>query len=154
GHSHPVIMKAAHDALDAGIALGGPNEHEAELAQLLTERFPSVELVRFTNSGTEANLLAIATARAVTGRPRVLVFEGGYHGSALSFRGTSALNAPFDYVIGTYNDIEGTLAQIDAHRGELAAVILEPMLGGGGAIPARRRFLHALRDATSDHDIV
>jgi glutamate-1-semialdehyde 2,1-aminomutase len=154
GHSHPVIMKAARDALDAGIALGGPNEHEAELAHLLTERFPSVELVRFTNSGTEANLLALSTARAVTGRPRVLVFEGGYHGSALSFRGTAALNAPFDYVIGIYNDVEGTLAQIDAHRGELAAVILEPMLGGGGAIPATRSFLHALRDATSHHDIV
>jgi glutamate-1-semialdehyde 2,1-aminomutase len=154
GHSHPVIVDAARRALEAGIAFGGPNEHEAELARLLTERFPSVELVRFTNSGTEANLLAIATARAVTGRSRVLVFDGGYHGSTLSFRGTNVLNAPFDYVVGTYNDVAGTVAQIEAHATDLAVVILEPMLGGGGAIPATDEFLHALRDATARHGAV
>jgi glutamate-1-semialdehyde 2,1-aminomutase len=154
GHSHPDIMKAARSALDAGIALGGPNEHEAELARLLASRFPSVELVRFTNSGTEANILAIATARAVTGRSRVLVFDGGYHGSALSFRGTNALNAPFEYVVATYNDVARTVAQLEANAADLAAVIVEPMLGGGGAIPATREFLRALREATERHGIL
>ncbi len=148
GHSHPAIVAAAQRAIEAGLAFGGPNQHEAELAQLLTDRFPAVELVRFTNSGTEANLLAIATARAVTGRSRVLVFEGGYHGSTLSFRGPNPLNAPFDYVVGTYNDVAGTLAHVDAHASNLAAVLVEPMLGGGGAIPATREFLASLREAT------
>jgi glutamate-1-semialdehyde 2,1-aminomutase len=154
GHSHPAILRAARNALEAGIALGGPNQHEAELARLLTDRFPSVELVRFTNSGTEANLLAIATARAVTGRSRVLVFDGGYHGSALSFRGTNPLNAPFEYVVATYNDVDRTVAQIDANAADLAAVVVEPMLGGGGAIPATRGFLHALREATERHGVL
>jgi glutamate-1-semialdehyde 2,1-aminomutase len=154
GHTNPVIMGAARAALDAGIALGGPNEHEAELAALVTARFPSVELVRFTNSGTEANLLAIGTARAVTGRSRVMVFDGGYHGSVLSFRGTSALNAPFEYVVGSYNDVDATVALLERHRDELAAVLVEPMLGGGGAIPATPDFLRALRESTARHRIL
>jgi glutamate-1-semialdehyde 2,1-aminomutase len=154
GHSHPAIMRAARMALDAGIALGGPNEHEAELARLLTDRFPSVELLRFTNSGTEANLFAVAAARAVTGRSKVMVFDGGYHGGVLSFRGTSAMNAPFDYVVGTFNDAGAAVADIELHRADLAAVLLEPMLGGGGAIPATSDFLHALRDATARHGVM
>jgi glutamate-1-semialdehyde 2,1-aminomutase len=151
GHSHPTIIAAARSALSAGIALGGPNEHEAELARLVTARFPSVDLVRFTNSGTEANLMAISVARAITGRSRVMVFDGGYHGSAFSFRGSNPLNAPFDWIVATYNDVESSIAQIEGNGAQLAAVIVEPMLGGGGAIPASEEFLHALRRATERH---
>lgn len=150
GHSHPAIMAAAHAALDAGIAYGGPNEHESEFASLLAERFPSVDLLRFVNSGTEANLMAIATARAVTGRSHVLVFSGGYHGGVLSFRGASPVNVPFPYVVGTFNDVEGTRSLIEQHRHELAAVIVEPMLGGAGAIPGSAEFLHLLQSASRE----
>src|SRR5262249_52345148 len=85
GHSHPVIVEAIRAALADGIVLGAPNRYETELAEAIRARFPSVELLRFCNSGTEANLLAISLARAATGRPAVLVFEGGYHGSVFSF---------------------------------------------------------------------
>jgi glutamate-1-semialdehyde 2,1-aminomutase len=155
GHSHPKIMAAAERALKAGIVLGGPNEYEAELAELVKGRFPSVELIRFCNSGTEANLMALVTARAVTGRSHVMAFESGYHGGVLSFKGgPSAVNAPFPIVLGSYNDIEGSLALIEKHKHELAAIILEPMMGGAGAIAGDRAFLQALRDASAKHGIV
>lgn len=150
GHSHPVIMAAARAALDAGISYGGPNEHEAEFAQLLCDRFASVDLLRFVNSGTEANLMAIATARAVTGRSTVLVFAGGYHGGVLSFRGTSAVNVPVPVVVGTFNDVAGSLELIERHRSDLAAVLVEPMLGGAGAIPGKPEFIHALRAGATE----
>ena len=85
GHSHPVIRQAMVEALEAGLTLGGHNRYEEKLAALVCARFPSIELVRFTNSGTEASLMAVLTARAVTGRRRVLVFEGGYHGGVFYF---------------------------------------------------------------------
>jgi glutamate-1-semialdehyde 2,1-aminomutase len=147
GHSHPKIRAAVEQALDAGINLGAHNEIEARFAAVVTERFPSLELVRFTNSGTEANLMALVAACAVTGRKKVMVFDGGYHGGVFLFRGGAApINAPFDFVIARYNDIEGTRALAEQHGAELAAIILEPMLGGGGCIPATREFLLALQD--------
>ena len=86
GHSHPVLLEAIRTALADGISFGAPNRYEATLAAAICDRFPSVELVRFCNSGTEANLLAISLARVATGRPAVLVFEGGYHGGVFFFR--------------------------------------------------------------------
>jgi glutamate-1-semialdehyde 2,1-aminomutase len=150
GHSHPVIRAAVDRALDDGINLGGHNMLEARFAAAVCARFPSIERVRFTNSGTEANLLAIATACAHTGRPKVLVFQGGYHGSVFTFSGAgSKLNAPFEFVLAPYNDTAATLALIESHAERLAAVILEPMMGGGGCLPAASGFLHALRTATA-----
>ena len=155
GHSHPKIMAAAERALKGGIVLGGPNENEAELAALVKARFPSVELIRFCNSGTEANLMALVTACAVTGRTHVMAFMNGYHGGVLSFRdGPAPTNAPFPMVMARYNDIEGTLALIERHKHELAALIVEPMMGGAGAIPGEHDFLRALRQATERHGIV
>lgn len=146
GHSEPVIMDAVRDALGRGLTLGGPTEQEARLADLLVERFPALELVRFTNSGTEANVLALSTARAATGRGRILAFEGSYHGSVISFGAYGRdLNIPFDVVLGRYNDVDGTEALVREHAGDLAAVILEPMTGSGGCIPATREFLARLR---------
>jgi glutamate-1-semialdehyde 2,1-aminomutase len=108
GHSHPVILDAIRSALEGGIVLGAPNRYETQLAEAIRARFPSVELLRFCNSGTEASLLALSLARAATGRPAVLVFEGGYHGSVFSFVGgaDAPMNAPFPFVIGRYNDAE------------------------------------------------
>ncbi len=155
GHSNPVIKAAVTEALEHGITLGGPTAREAELAALLCERFPALELVRFTNSGTEANLLALSAARAFTGRPKIMAFQGCYHGSVLSFGAYgSSMNVPFPYVMAPYNDTERTLALIAANAAELAAVIVEPMTGSGGCIPAEREFLNALRAATERHGIL
>jgi glutamate-1-semialdehyde 2,1-aminomutase len=150
GHSHPVIRAALDAALDGGISFGAQSALEARFAEAIVARFPSIDLVRFTNSGTEANLLALCTARAVTGRAKVLVFQGGYHGGVFYFREAVApINAPFDFVIAPYNDIAATASLIERHGSALAAILIEPMLGGGGCIPADVEFLQALRDAAS-----
>lgn len=149
GHSPGPVLAAARGALDAGIAYGGPNVHEERLARAIVERFPSIELLRFTNSGTEANLYAIGAARATTGRGTVIAFESGYHGGVLSFRGEAPLNAPYPFVICDFNDVAGTVSAVEAHADDLAAVILEPMLGGGGAVPATPEFVAAVREATT-----
>jgi glutamate-1-semialdehyde 2,1-aminomutase len=155
GHSNPIIQAAIKTVVDDGMALGGPNPYEAELAAELCRRFPSVERVRFCNSGTEANLFAISTARLFTGRPAVMVFHGAYHGGVFYFGQHKAeINAPFPWIYATYNDIEGTLALIDRHAKDLAAILIEPMMGSGGGIPATREFLRALRGACTKHGIV
>jgi glutamate-1-semialdehyde 2,1-aminomutase len=111
--------------------------------------------VRFCNSGTEANLNALSAARAFTRRAKILVFEGAYHGGMLSFaHGTSPMNIPFPYVFARYNDLEETLAVIDEHGRDLAAIIVEPMMGAGGCIAGRHEFLRGLRDAASRHGTV
>jgi glutamate-1-semialdehyde 2,1-aminomutase len=146
GHSHPVIRQAVDAALDAGWNFGARGAQEAALARLLCARFPSVDLVRFTNSGTEANLLALATATLSTGRRAVLVFDGAYHGSLLSFGGGGIpINAPHEWLVGTYNDIAHTERLIATHAGELAAILVEPMLGSGGCVPGDPEFLATLR---------
>jgi glutamate-1-semialdehyde 2,1-aminomutase len=155
GHSNPVVLAAVREALDRGLSFGGPNENEARLAQILCQRFPSIELVRFCNSGTEANLMAIAVARAATGRSSILAFDGGYHGGMLAFaNGGGPLNAPYPVVLAPYNDTESTLALIDEHSATLAGIIIEPMMGSGGAIPADVAFLKALRDRSTRDGIV
>jgi glutamate-1-semialdehyde 2,1-aminomutase len=146
GHSHPVIRKAIDAALDAGISMGAHNTLEARFARAICDRF-GFERVRITNSGTEANLMALVTARAVTGRPKVLVMNGGYHGAVFTFAGGGApINAPFQFVLGTYNDIDATRQVIAENASEIAAIILEPMMGSSGCIPASREFLQMLRD--------
>jgi glutamate-1-semialdehyde 2,1-aminomutase len=151
GHSHPAIRKALDAALDGGINFGAHGVAEARFARAVCDRFPSIELVRFTNSGTEANLMAVSAACAVTGRRKVLVFHGGYHGGVFYFRGKgSRINAPFDYLLADYNDIDGTLALVAPYRADLACILIEPMLGGSGCIPATREFLAALRTLASD----
>ena len=151
GHSEPAIVEAIKEALSNGIVLGAPNTYEAELARLLIERFPALELVRFTNSGTEANLMAVSVARVFTGRSKVMVFKNGYHGGVFMFSGNgSPLNAPFHYLIADYNDLDGARALIRANAADLACVILEPMLGGGGCIPAELPFLRMLREETRE----
>ena len=154
GHSHPTIMAAARTALDHGLVFGGPNQHEAEFADLLKARFPSVDLLRFTNSGTEANLMAMAMACELTRRNHIYVFEGGYHGSVLNFRGNGPLNVPFPYLIGTFNNVERSLGEIERNKDKIAAVFVEPMLGGAGAIPGSSEFLNALRYITTKHGIL
>ena len=155
GHSHPVIVAAIRDALADGIVLGAPNRYEAVLAEAICTRFPAIDLVRFCNSGTEANLLALLLARAVTGRSGVLVFAGAYHGGILLFsHGVSPLNPPFHWVIGEYNDAAGAAQLVEEHAHELAAVIVEPVQGAAGVIPGDPGFLRALRETTAAHDVL
>jgi glutamate-1-semialdehyde 2,1-aminomutase len=151
GHSNDVIKAAIREALDGGVTMGAPTPYERELAGLLCERYPAVDQVRFCNSGTEANLMALSTARVVTGRSTLLAFNDAYHGGVIKFLGGKcALNMPFDFVLAEYNDIDGTASLIDQVGGDLAAVIVEPILGAGGNIQGNRHFLEMLRQKTKD----
>ncbi len=156
GHSHPAIRRAIDTALDVGLNLGAHNLAEFKLAGLVAKRFEAVEQVRFTNSGTEANLMAISTARHLTGRDKVMVFYGGYHGGLLYFGGGGIpINAPFPYVLGHFNDIERTRALIRENANELACITVEPMLGSSGCIPGDPDFLVMLREeATASGSIL
>ena len=146
GHSHPAIRRAIEGALEGGLNFGAHNATEARFAAAICARFPSIELVRFTNSGTEANLMAVSAARAITDRPKILVFNGGYHGGVFYFRGHgSLLNAPFEFLLGRYNNVEAVEALVRPHRAELAAILVEPMQGTTGCIAAERSFLAGLR---------
>ncbi len=160
GHNDSTIRGAINEALDRGWSLGGNNTYEKELAKLVCERFqPTMELVRFTNSGTEANMMAVATAMAWTGKKKILVFQGGYHGATLSFRAPpvgltqQSVNLPHEWVIGTYNDIAKTQAVLSTIPADsLAAILVEPMLGNAGAIPGSLPFLKFLRSYASSHN--
>ena len=151
GHSNEIIKSAIRDALDNGVAMGAPTNYERELAQLVCERFPAVDQVRFCNSGTEANLMALSTALVVTGRKKLLAFRDAYHGGVIKFLGGRCeLNMPFDFVLANYNDIDGTASLIDQVGNELAGVIVEPVLGAGGNIQGNRQFLQMLRQKTAE----
>jgi glutamate-1-semialdehyde 2,1-aminomutase len=154
GHSHPRILKAINDALAMGLNLGAQHAREVVYAEAVTQRF-RLDKLRFTNSGTEANMMAIAAARNFTGRSAIMPMHGGYHGGTLYFAyGASPVNAPFECVIGHYNAVEETRALIAQHTDQLAAVILEPMLGSGGCIPATQDFLSMLRKETEKYGIL
>lgn len=146
GHSHPVILAAIQEALAGGINLSSHTAREARLAQEIRRRFPSMELLRFANSGTEANLLALAAAKAHTGRGKVIVFDGAYHGGVLTFAGGgSPMNVPHDFVLARYNDGDSMRALVAEHGPDIAAILVEPVLGAGGCIPGEPDFLRALR---------
>jgi len=155
GHSEPLIQAALKQAIDDGLTLGAPNIYEHDLAAAIIQRFPSMVRLRFCNSGTEANLLALATARAVTGKPAVMIFDGAYHGSLLYFsHGGSPLNMPIPFIESRYNDAETACRDIEKNAAQLAAVILEPMQGGAGAIPGDPAFLKALREACTKNKVL
>ncbi len=154
GHSNSAIRNAIHQALDCGIDLGAHSDLEARLGLLICARFASIELVRFTNSGTEANLMAVSAARAITKRSKILVFDGAYHGAVFSFAsGGNPINAPFEFLVAKYNDLDRTMALFHENADDLAAVLLEAMIGIGGCIPVERAFLKGLRDETSKHGV-
>lgn len=146
GHSHPVIRKAIERALDFGINIGGHTELEAKLAAAVRARMPTMERVRFTNSGTEGNLMNVQAARAFTKRNKILVFNGGYHGGVMYFRGGgSPINVPFDTLLAEYNNLGSVAAHVARHGADLACILLEPMFGSTGCIPAEKAFLEGLR---------
>lgn len=151
GHSHPIIRAAIERALDGGINLSAHNLHEIRLAELLCKRFSSIERIRFTNSGTEANLMAVSSARYYTKRNKVMVMNGGYHGGLLYFaNGGVPINAPFEFVLGQFNDIETTQQLIRKHASSLACILVEPVMGAIGCLPAEREFLEMLREESQN----
>ncbi len=176
GHAEPSVVRAIQEQAALGTAYAAPNDAQVGLAELIVERVKSVEQLRFTSSGTEATLMAIRCARAATGREKIMKIEGGYHGSyelaevslvpLAKSRGPSEqpastpVDASFptsvlsDTVICPFNDVDVARTLIEAHGDELAAVIVEPVLGSMGMLPANPDFLAVLRELTQAKDIV
>jgi len=161
GHAHPKVLEAVREALKGGSSFGAPTEREIQLAERITQAMPAVEQVRFVNSGTEAVMSAVRLARAATGRPGIVKFEGGYHGhadallvqagsGATTFGTPSSPGVPAEAVrhtyLAPYNDLDAVAATCEAHRGEVAAIIVEPVAGNMGVVPPAPGFLEGLRD--------
>jgi glutamate-1-semialdehyde 2,1-aminomutase len=166
GHAHPKIVEAVQRAAADGTSFGAPTEREVRLAERVVDWVPSVEMVRFVNSGTEATMSAVRLARAVTGRPIVIKFDGCYHGHADAFlikagSGAATFGVPTspgvtegvaaDTRNATFNDIASVRALFDANPERIACVIVEPVVGNSGCIPPEDGFLHALRELTREH---
>ena len=160
GHGHPGVRAAVEKALEGGTSFGAPTPGEVEIAELVVELVPSVEVVRFVNSGTEATLSAIRLARAVTERDRVIKFRGGYHGHGDAFlvaagSGAATLGVPSSpgvpastaqhTLVAEFNDLGSVEALFDLVGDDIAAVIVEPVAGNMGCIPPAQGFLTGLR---------
>ena len=170
GHAYPPIQEAIRLELEKGTSYGACNAREVEMAELIcTKFFPSVERVRMVNSGTEATMSAVRLARGFTGRDKIIKFEGCYHGHAdtflisagsglATFGQTSSAGVTKhiieDTLVATYNDIESVRRTLEAHRGKVAAIILEPIMGNMGLIPPAPGFLEELRRVTEEEGVL
>lgn len=163
GHAHDEVIAAIIKAAEKGTSYGAPTEAESKLAEQIIEAVPSIERVRLVNSGTEATMSAIRVARGATGREKIIKFSGNYHGhvdSLLVAAGSAAatLGAPDspgvtkgaarDTIVLSYNDVEELKAAFNQYDREIAAVILEPVVGNMGCVPASKEFLVSLRELT------
>ena len=166
GHDHPAVREAAARALTRGTSFGAPSAGEVEIAELIAELVPGIEVVRFVNSGTEATMSAIRLARAVTGRSRIVKFRGGYHGHADAFlvaagSGAATLGVPSspgvpaatarDTSVAEFNDLGSVTACFSASADGVAAVIVEPVAGNMGCVPPAAGFLEGLRELCTRH---
>ena len=164
GHRHPAVLEAITHVLERGTSFGAPTDLEIELAQLVVDAVPSIEMVRMVNSGTEATMSAIRLARGITGRDIIIKFDGCYHGhadallvSAGSGIATLAISGSPgvpDVIAAqtlslTYNDSQGFTQVMDQMGDQIAAVIVEPVAGNMGMVPATGNFLKTLRTETS-----
>lgn len=173
GHAHPHIVRAATEQMRSGTAQAAPIEVQLGLAEHLQERMPSLERVRFVNSGTEAVMQALRAARAFTGRPLILKMEGGYHGThdATEVAVDAGANPPAwpsgepdvpglmagtveQVLVVPFNDLATVEGIVGAHAARIAALIVEPVLHQGGIIPADHSFLEGLRELTREHAIL
>jgi len=160
GHSHPRVIKAVSSALSQGTSFGAPSENELKLAEKICSCVPSIEKVRFVSSGTEATMSALRLARGLTGREKLLKFDGCYHGHSDAFltnagSGFATLDVPSSKGVPLsvaaqtmtipYNDMKALESAFAAHRREFAAVILEPVAGNMGVVPPEDGFLEAAR---------
>ncbi|MDH3434580.1 MAG: aminotransferase class III-fold pyridoxal phosphate-dependent enzyme, partial [Gammaproteobacteria bacterium] len=147
GHAYPAIVAATQQQIAKGTAWAAANEPQNRLAELIVDRIPAIEQVRFTNSGSEAGALAFTIARLITGRTKLLMARYGYHGSPLEFEvGSFGKEGPVTH-LATYNDVSDFEAVLDQHGHDIAAVFLEPVLGASGIIEGNPDFLHGVRAA-------
>ena len=166
GHAHPEVVEAVKAAAENGTSFGAPTEMENVLSGLVLEALPSLDLVRFVSSGTEAAMSALRLARAYTGRSKIVKFEGGYHGhtdALLVAAGSGAMShgvpdsagvtASFarDTLTARFNDLSSVEAHFDSHPEEIACVIVEPVAGNMGVVPPQPGFLEGLRELTERH---
>lgn len=176
GHGHKETVEAVREQIEKGSAYTAPFKLQSDFAKLLTERFPGIDLIRFANSGTEANMHALRVARAFTGKAKIIKTEGGYHGTTDVFeasvdpnikkagtldkikvmpesRGVSE-NALKDVIVSPFNDIERTKKIIEANYKETACLIIEPVMGSSGQITPMMEYLEAIRELTSHYGIL
>jgi glutamate-1-semialdehyde 2,1-aminomutase len=166
GHAHPGVVAAVQEAATNGTSYGAPTEAEVELAKLVKLAFPSIDLVRFVSSGTEATMTALRLARAFTNRETILKFDGGYHGHAdgllvqagsgpLTFGQPDSPGVPSAAARQTlsipYNDLVALREAFQAHPDQIAAVIVEPVAGNMGVVPPEPGFLEHLRSMTREN---
>ncbi len=163
GHTHPKVVQAVQKACEKGLSYGAPTTAETLLAEKIRSMVPSMEKVRLVNSGTEATMSALRLARGFTGRDLIIKFEGCYHGHGDSFliaagSGAATLGVPNSpgvtsgtasgTLIARYNDLESVRKLFEAHKGEIAALIVEPVAGNMGVVPPAEGFLEGLRAIT------
>ena len=163
GHAHPDVVAAVTRAAELGTSYGAPSPLEVELAQLVQDFMPNMEMLRFVNSGTEATMTALRLARAYTKRDKIIKFEGCYHGHAdlllvQAGSGVATLGLPDspgvppatvqDTLVARYNDLDSVEELFAAYPDEIAAVIIEPVAGNMGVVPPGAGFLQGLREAT------
>jgi glutamate-1-semialdehyde 2,1-aminomutase len=166
GHAHPAVIQAVQTVSQYGLSFGAPTELEIKLAELIIQRMPNIEQVRMVNSGTEATMTAIRIARAASKRDKIIKFTGGYHGHADSFlvaagSGAATLGAPSspgvteattsNTITANYNDLAEVSAIFDTFKGEIAAIIVEPIAGNMNMILPQPGFLSGLREMADQH---
>jgi len=169
GHCHPDVNNAIKNVIDKGTSFGAPTELEIELAKMVIDAVPSIEMVRMVNSGTEATMSAIRLARGYTGRDKIIKFEGGYHGHAdglLVKAGSGAATlgvpdspgVPADYAKNTitvsFNNLEEVKRVVQSEGENIACIIVEPLPGNMGVIPPKEGFLEGLRSLCTQSGIV
>lgn len=166
GHSHPAVLEAVGQAMKHGLSFGAPTAIEVDVAELLVSMVPNIDMVRMVNSGTEAVMSALRVARGVTGRDKIIKFEGCYHGHSdamLVKAGSGALTggAPdsngvpsavaADTLIAQYNDLDSVRELLEANPGQVAAIIVEPIAANMGVVPPEPGFLEGLRALCDAH---
>ena len=169
GHSNPRIIEAVKTQMDKGTLYGTPTDIEVELAELITKFLPSIEMLRLVNTGTEATMHAIRLARGYTGRNKIIKFEGCYHGAhdyvlvkagsgATTFGAPDSHGIPEDTtkntIVVSFNDIKSFMDVIKQNQGEIAAVVIEPVIGNAGVILPIEEYLNSIRKITEEEGIV